>query len=350
MGWIEWIEKEALWLSLFLFIWILFLFAYIFFKKMFVHLARKKNFQKHWQQALLHALKAPIYVALWIFAILLSLEVIAFQLIASSFVVNMDQVHGLIVTVLVSWCGLRWVGNLRKRLINHVTNGVERAKVDIVCKGGILLIWIIGILSVLQIIGFNIQTLAAIGGLSGFSLAFAAKDVIANFFGGIMIYLTHPFAVGDEIRSPDRKIDGTVSDISWYFTTIEGGDKQPIYVPNSLFSTIVLINRSRMSHWIIEERVNLRLSDLPKLPVFIKEFKEELEKYAAIDHTQRIYVYVDKIEDTGLELAFKVATKATDRMSAMPIQQEIFLLLYQILQKHQIQFATSTMQVLLNHV
>ncbi|MDI8954227.1 mechanosensitive ion channel, partial [Salmonella enterica subsp. enterica serovar Anatum] len=41
------------------------------------------------------------------------------------------------------------------------------------------------------------------------------KDVLSNFFSGIMLYFDRPFSIGDWIRSPDRNIEGTVAEIGW---------------------------------------------------------------------------------------------------------------------------------------
>ena len=61
---------------------------------------------------------------------------------------------------------------------------------------------------VLQTLGFSVSGVLAFGGIGGLAVGFAAKDLLANFFGGLTIYLDRPFAVGDWIRSPDREDRG----------------------------------------------------------------------------------------------------------------------------------------------
>ena len=55
---------------------------------------------------------------------------------------------------------------------------------------------------VLQSIGISLSGLLAFGGIGGIAVGFAAKDLLANFFGGLSIYLDRPFTTGDWIRSP----------------------------------------------------------------------------------------------------------------------------------------------------
>ena len=102
-------------------------------------------------------------------------------------------------------------------------------------------------LVVLQTLGFSISGVLAFGGVGGIAVGFAARDLLANFFGGLMIYLDRPFSVGDWVRSPDRNIEGTVERIGWRLTVIRTFDKRPLYVPNSVFANIAVENPSRMA-------------------------------------------------------------------------------------------------------
>ncbi|MCZ7656046.1 MAG: mechanosensitive ion channel family protein [Rhodocyclaceae bacterium] len=63
------------------------------------------------------------------------------------------------------------------------------------------------------------------------------RDLLANFFGGLMVYLDRPFAIGDWIRSPDRNIEGTV-ERSAGASHASTFDKRPLYVPNAVFTQI----------------------------------------------------------------------------------------------------------------
>ena len=64
-------------------------------------------------------------------------------------------------------------------------------------------------LVMLQTLGYSVSGVLAFGGIGGIAIGFAAKDLLSNFFGGLMIYMDRPFKVGDWIRSNDRDIEGT---------------------------------------------------------------------------------------------------------------------------------------------
>lgn len=56
---------------------------------------------------------------------------------------------------------------------------------------------ITGVLIGLQSLAFSISGVLAFGGIGGIAIGFAPRDILANFFGGLMLYLDRPFAVGD---------------------------------------------------------------------------------------------------------------------------------------------------------
>lgn len=70
----------------------------------------------------------------------------------------------------------------------------------------------------------SLSGLLTFGGIGGIAVGMAGKDVLSNFFSGIMLYFDRPFSIGDWIRSPDRNIEGTVAEIGWRITRINTFD------------------------------------------------------------------------------------------------------------------------------
>ena len=108
---------------------------------------------------------------------------------------------------------------------------------------GVILIWFVGVIVMLQALGMNMNALLAVGGIGGAAFAFASKDVIANFFGGLLIMFNRPFKVGDSIES-GSKIAGKVTRVGLYATWLETEDGQTLYVPNSIFNNSEIKNCS----------------------------------------------------------------------------------------------------------
>ena len=92
-----------------------------------------------------------------------------------------------------------------------------------------------GIIVMLQALGMNMNAVIAMGGIGGAGIAFASKDVVANFFGGLLIMFNRPFKVGDFIKS-GSKVEGRVTRIGLYATYLDTEDGNVLYVPNSIFN------------------------------------------------------------------------------------------------------------------
>ena len=182
---------------------------------------------------------------------------------------------------------------------------------------------IIGFLVALQSFGYSISGVLAFGGIGGIAVGFAARDLLANFFGGMMIYMDRPFNVGDWVRSPDKEIEGTVEKIGWRLTTIRTFDKRPLYVPNSIFNNISVENPSRMSNWRIKETIWIRYDDLSKKEKIISDVKKKLKQHTDIDTTKTLIVNFNEFAPSSLDFFIYTFTKTTDWVRYHEIKQDI---------------------------
>jgi len=88
---------------------------------------------------------------------------------------------------------------------------------------------------------FSPGDLITVLGVGGVAIGFAFKDIFQNFLAGILILLTEPFRVGDQIVVGD--FEGTVTEIQTRATLIRTYDGRRVVIPNSdLFTDKVLVN------------------------------------------------------------------------------------------------------------
>jgi small-conductance mechanosensitive channel len=104
---------------------------------------------------------------------------------------------------------------------------------------------------VIAVPGFTPGQLVSVLGLSSVAIGFAFRDILQNFLAGILLLLSEPFRIGDQIKSGD--FEGTVSNIETRATFITTYDGRRIVVPNStLFVNPVTVNtageRRRLEH------------------------------------------------------------------------------------------------------
>ena len=96
---------------------------------------------------------------------------------------------------------------------------------------------------VLSIWKVNVTPLLASAGIAGVAVALAAKDTLANFFGGISIFIDKPYKIGDYVVL-DRGERGEVVKIGIRSTRIKTRDDIMISIPNSIIANTKIINES----------------------------------------------------------------------------------------------------------
>ncbi|MGA1822136.1 MAG: mechanosensitive ion channel domain-containing protein [Thermoplasmatota archaeon] len=111
------------------------------------------------------------------------------------------------------------------------------------------LIFVLGGLAGMLVLGLDPLTIATSLGLIGFALAFGLQDTVANFAAGIMISIDRPFVIGDRIRIhwEGQETWGDVRDISLRSTWIKTPEGEMIVVPNNLIATSQVWNYTRES-------------------------------------------------------------------------------------------------------
>ena len=246
---------------------------------------------------------------------------------------------------------VRFINNVEKGIIAQKQARNEPIDVTTVDAVGKLLrvsVLITAVLVAMQSLGFSISGLLAFGGIGGLAVSFAAKDLLANFFGGLMIYLDRPFAVGDWIRSDDRQIEGTVEEIGWRLTRIRTFDKRPLYVPNGIFTQIAVENPSRMTNRRISETIGVRYDDFAHVAAIINDIKEMLRSHPEIDQDQTLIVNFLQYGPSSLDIMVYTFTRTTVWVTYHEVKQDVLLKIGEIIEGYgaEIAFPTQTLHLM----
>ncbi len=302
-----------------------------------------------WDDALYYALRRPLSVLIWLLGISFAADIVGSKTGAAIFeVINPARDVGVIA--LFSWFLFRFIQAMEKNVVlkaERKGDSIDRTTVDAIGKLLRLSVLITAVLMAMQTLGFSISGILAFGGVGGIAVGFAAKDLLSNFFGGLMVFLDRPFAVGDWIRSPDRSIEGTVERIGWRLTVIRTFDKRPLYVPNSTFASIAVENPSRMSHRRIYETIGIRYEDGLKMGAIVQAVKEMLLQHEEIDTTQTMIVNFNSFASSSLDFFIYTFTKTTNWVHYHEVKQDVLLQVMQIIEQHgaEIAFPTSTIHL-----
>lgn len=311
-------------------------------------LVRAEKTPNLWDDALILSLNKPIEWAIWLFGINFAALVTA-SLTNAEWSDILTKANQIAVIVLVAWALLRFL----KRAERNVTSKEHlRKPMDLTTAlaiGKLLQASIIltAILVILQTMGYSISGVLAFGGIGGIAIGFAARDILANFFGALMIYLDKPFSVGDWVRSPDQEIEGTIEDIGWRRTVIRTFDKRPLYVPNSVFNTISVENPSRMANRRIYETLGIRYDDISVMSTIVDSVKSMLTEHEAIDNSQTMIVNFDAFGPSSIDFFIYTFTKTTDWILFHEIKQDVLLKIAEIIEQAgaEIAFPTQTLHL-----
>ncbi len=202
------------------------------------------------------SLPTPLFIAIWVVAITLIAQriveinklnnLIYFE--SGEKVINTNDVISMVRTglliLLSTWFIARGIRAFTTILDNwhQDKEGIEldSTAIQALASIGVVLVWVLGIIVMLQTLGMNMSAVITFAGIGGAAFAFASKDVIANFFGGLLIMFNRPFKIGDTIKS-GTKIEGTVERIGLYATHLKTKDGHSLYVPNSIFNNCEIL-------------------------------------------------------------------------------------------------------------
>ncbi len=343
--------SENLWyLEVFLVVSATLISAYAVHKLMVVLITKATATQNLWDDALLEAMLRPAKWVVWLVGLSYAAE-LASQQSSSSLLLLLGPLRKLGFIGLVSWFLVRFIAKAERNLVDPKYTHKPLDTTTVVAIGKLLRVSILitSSLIVLQTLGYSVSGVLAFGGIGGLAVGFAAKDLLANFFGGLMVYLDRPFKVGDWIRSPDRSIEGTVEDIGWRLTRIRTFDKRPLYVPNAIFTQIAVENPSRMSNRRIKETIGIRYDDADKMAVIVSDVEAMLKFHSAIDHRQMLMVNFNAFAASSLDFFIYTFTKTTDWAEYHKIKQDVLLKVLAVIESHGAECAFPTSTVHLNY-
>lgn len=301
-----------------------------------------------WDDALIEACRKPAIWLIWILGVNFAVSMAA-QRVASPLQALIDPVNRLALIFLGTLFLTNFIRRAERNLIHpdYIAKPMDATTVLAIGKLLRASVIITAILVAMQLFGYSVSGLLAFGGIGGIAVGFAAKDLLANFFGGLMIYLDRPFSVGDWVRSPDKEIEGTVEDVGWRLTRIRTFDKRPLYIPNSAFASISVENPSRMSNRRIYETVGIRYADIKSMAAIVEEVTIMLREHPEIDTQQTMIVNFNKFSESSLDFFIYTFTKTTDWIKYHGIKQDVLLRLATIIEANQaeIAFPTSTLHI-----
>lgn len=279
-----------------------------------------------WKPSFVTALYKPLIYSVWVVGILLMGDIASYR-IYRVHLPNFEMMLSVVAVLTFSWFLIRWNFAITQSIMREHLQEFTPAKLDLLHKLGILGTIILTLFLLMDVTGRNLDTLIAFGGIGGIALAFASQQFVSNLFGGLNIYITKPFSIGDSIELPSQNVTGIVEEIGWYATCVRNIDKRPIYIPNSVFNQSIVVTPSRMSHNRLFFKILIRPTSSQTLQLASKQIKDMLSSYSCLDQNFPINVVFNNFinHHKGSFLELEISAYTDKRLDLALFKQEILL-------------------------
>lgn len=223
----------------------------------------------------------------------------------------------------------------------------DDATVEFTLKVVRVLIYIVAVFIVLSLLKVDLTGLIAGLGIGGIIVTLAAQDTAKNIFGGIVIFIDKPFAVGDWIQMDSY--EGTIEDITFRTTRIRTFENSLLNVPNSIISNASVINWSKMEsrRYKVNIKIDLEtpVEKLQKLKTRVEEMLYNRENI--LDDST--IVRFDGIDENGINMLVYTYTNSTGYSSYLKEVEGINYKIIKILDEENIKVAHDTHDVYLQN-
>ncbi len=291
-------------------------------------------------QACVEAAYLPLVIFIWL-QVIASKGNVLLSYLDNNIVTLIEKSHTVSALVLLLWTFIRFIKLFEVQLLQGSFQSQHTDKTTIQAAGKILRVaaFITVALLILPVLGIHVTGIIAFASGSAIIVGIAAQQIIANYFGGIVVLADGHFKVGDWIYSPDRNIEGVVEYIGWRSTHVRTFDRRLLYVPNSIFSSIIIINGSRMTNRRIKDTLNIRYEDAPVASKILKEVNNMLQAHPGLDKSRRLAVHFNEFGPYSMKLTIYAFTRTVDWQEYRDIQQDIFLKILKIINDNGAQIA-----------
>lgn len=207
-----------------------------------------------------------------------------------------------------------------------------------------LIVWGLGLVFLLDNLGFKVSAVIAGLGIGGIAVALAAQAVLGDLFSYFVIFFDRPFQIGDFIVVDNKS--GVVEKIGIKTTRISGLGGEQIVFGNSDLTSSRLHNYKKMLKRRVLFKINVvyntGIEQLREIPQLIKNIIEENENIT-FDRA-----HFQSYGDFSLNFEVVYYVIGSDYNNYMDIQQKINIRIFEEFNRRGIQFAYPTQTLFLN--
>lgn len=217
----------------------------------------------------------------------------------------------LVITVIILIIGSRVIKGFVKMIKKSLEKGkAEAGVITFLCSLIRYSLYFVLLMIVLSQFGVTTSSVVAVLGSAGLTLGLALQGSLSNFAGGVLILLMKPFVVGDYILDNATGQEGTVDEITTFYTKLLSVDNKVIVIPNGSLSNTSITNYSRMEHRRVDLTVSVAYeTNLAKAK---KVLQAVVENESGVAADMPCDIFVSSLADSAVELGVRVWVKNED--------------------------------------
>lgn len=248
---------------------------------------------------------------------------------------------------LVIFCLFYFVAKRTRLFVVRLTEKQHKAKnlgiiLGKLAQSAVILTGLLIVLSVL-LPSFNPGDLIQLLGIGSVAIGFAFHDLFQNFLAGILLLVTAPFRIGDQIIV--QQYEGTVEDIAMRATTIRTYDGRRVVIPNTdLFTNSVTVNTAFPTRRLEYELEVSLAEDIDQVKSLILEVVATLD---GVPGQPPAEVLVVALTSSGVTLRVSWWTAAPQHRDILHLQDKVLTRLKQHLLTHRVEFPVQSQHILL---
>ena len=245
---------------------------------------------------------------------------------------NGAEIRDLVLVLGVTWTLLRWKREIRTNSRDYASRVLpalnEKDQIflfDVLTKVIGIAALVILVLEVMRLLGVSAALLVTAGGFGAAAVGFGAQGIVSNSLSGLSLYINRPFVVGDFIEIPSETLMGTVENISWFYTRLRSLERQPVFVPNTIFTTNTVVNIAETDNRRIWIEFGLTYNDRARIPPIVADLEQALAEHPAVDQDKAKAVNFTGYGESSLDLRLLCHGDSGDVVDAWALQQNLLL-------------------------
>ena len=268
---------------------------------------------------------------------------IDFSLTVQNFI---DLLNRSLITIFIFWL-LHQLVIPFSFLIKKFEEKISKPLVDWTLRGLKILIFILGVVAILELWGIKVGPVIAGLGLFGVAVALGAQDLFKNLISGIMILMERRFTIGDVILV-SGEVEGVVEQIGFRSTLVRRFDSTPVMVPNYKFAEQSVTNHTRRHHrrirWLIGLEYRTSINQLKKIRDELSYLIENDSDFAKNKNTS-FFVRIDSFSDSSIDVLIQTFTVTNDWGEYLKIKEKLAVKIIEIVEINKAGFAFPSQSV-----